>query len=284
MDYKETARKCLEDAYDLHTHASPSHAPRCVTDITLLEEADRLGMAGVLLKNHYESTAGRAYICNIAAHSKKAKCFGGIALNYPLGGINASAVEAAARLGAKEIWFPTCDAENDLCFRGVKAPLGKPGIRILDDDEQLIPSVYEVFDVVKQYNLAVGTGHLSLKEIEKLCFAGVQNNVKMVFTHPEWRSVNAPLQLQQKLNDMGVLIEKAWVPVSLNDTTCEALADSIKKLGIRNVYMVTDHGADYLKKPSEAILDYTVAMLQYGFSELDLNAMQRENPQRVLGL
>ena len=41
-------------------HSTPSHIKRKLDDIELLEMAEKYKMAGVMIKNHYESTVGRA--------------------------------------------------------------------------------------------------------------------------------------------------------------------------------------------------------------------------------
>lgn len=276
--------RCLEGAYDLHVHSAPSLAPRIVNDFELLEQADAAGMAGVLIKNHDEPTASRASLCMLAVKPEKARCYGGLVMNRACGGINPCAVEAAARSGAKEIWFPTCDARNDRAFSHAQLPCGRDGISVLDAQGNLLPEVYEVFDVVKQYDLSLGTGHLSLPEIRKVCAEGVRCGVRMIFTHPEWRSVAAPLEFQLGLRTLGVLFEKAWVPVALGDAKKEDLLHSIRVLGPQNVYLVTDHGAAYLKTPVDAMRDYIGALLEDGFTEDELSIMLRENPQRVLGI
>lgn len=53
----------------------------------LLEEAGRAGMAGIMLKSHYESTIARAILANIHCASCT-KAYGGLVLNWPVGGLN----------------------------------------------------------------------------------------------------------------------------------------------------------------------------------------------------
>ena len=55
------AKELLRGGYDLHAHSFPSHVSRSVDDFELLEQAAGAGMAGVMIKNHYESTAGCRY-------------------------------------------------------------------------------------------------------------------------------------------------------------------------------------------------------------------------------
>ena len=48
------AKELLRGGYDLHAHSFPSHVSRSVDDFELLEQAAGAGMAGVMIKNHYE--------------------------------------------------------------------------------------------------------------------------------------------------------------------------------------------------------------------------------------
>ena len=52
-------RRLLHDAVDLHIHSAPSHFPRNVNDIEAAQNAAS-GMKAIVIKNHRESTVGRA--------------------------------------------------------------------------------------------------------------------------------------------------------------------------------------------------------------------------------
>ena len=101
-DYNDITKELLCGAYDLHVHTSPDHDQRSLNDWELLTEAEALGMAGVLIKNHYEPTTGRAKLVQ-ALYPGKTKIYGSIALNWSVGGLNPYAVESAARMGAKMV-------------------------------------------------------------------------------------------------------------------------------------------------------------------------------------
>ena len=79
-DYNDITKELLCGAYDLHVHTSPDHDQRSLNDWELLTEAEALGMAGVLIKNHYEPTTGRAKLVQ-ALYPGKTKIYGSIALN-----------------------------------------------------------------------------------------------------------------------------------------------------------------------------------------------------------
>ena len=172
---EETAAQVSEllaGAYDLHVHTSPSVFPRMEDGFELVQEADAAGMAGVMLKSHYEPTALRAELIN--RHSGcKAQVYGGLALNWPVGGLNIYAVENALRAGARIIWMPTRDAQNSLRFGNMEGDFfRRPGISVLDERGGLKPCVYEIMDAVKASGAALATGHLSPKESVLLCREG----------------------------------------------------------------------------------------------------------------
>ena len=63
-DYSTAAEELLRGAYDLHVHSLPSVFAREQDGMEIIREAGKAGMAGVLLKSHYEPTALRAELIN----------------------------------------------------------------------------------------------------------------------------------------------------------------------------------------------------------------------------
>ena len=54
----------LDGVIDIHAHADPDSLPRRIDAIDLAKLAKERGMRGMVLKNHYESTASLAKCCN----------------------------------------------------------------------------------------------------------------------------------------------------------------------------------------------------------------------------
>jgi len=113
---REKAYELIQGGYDLHTHPLPSHVERALDDFALLREADELGMAGVMIKNHYESTSARAEMANRRVETRSARAYGSVTLNRPAGGLNPYAVESSLRMGGRMVWMPTRDSANSLQF------------------------------------------------------------------------------------------------------------------------------------------------------------------------
>ena len=74
-------------------------------------------MRGLVLKNHYESTASLAYV--VRKEVPGIEIFGGIDLNRSVGGINPAAVERMTMVKGgwgRVVWMPTFDAENQVRY------------------------------------------------------------------------------------------------------------------------------------------------------------------------
>jgi len=96
-------------ACDLHIHAGPDIVPRQQDIVDVCREAQDAGMKALAFKDHNTSTVDRVKIVSQLV-PEGLNLFGGIVLNYAVGGFNPEAVERALSAGAKIIWMPSADA------------------------------------------------------------------------------------------------------------------------------------------------------------------------------
>jgi len=236
------AIELVRGAYDLHSHPYPSHVKRALNDFQLMEEADKIDLGGVLIKNHYEPTGTRALLMNYSG-KYKAKAYGGIVLNCSVGGLNPYALDSSLNLGSSIVWMPTRDAYNCLLHGDMDGDFFKrPGIKIIDEKDRLLPVIYDIFDIVLKYRVSLATGHISPKESIILCKEGRKKNIKMILTHPEWERTQVSLEEQKKLAKIGVKIEKCWYNIAENNCTEQYMMNTIKEIGTENIYISTDRG------------------------------------------
>ena len=83
------------------------------------------GMRAIVLKNHYDPTAGLAYM--VRKQVPGLEVFGGVDLNLPVGGMNPAAVEHMTQVSGgygRMVWMSTFDAENQ-----VRVLEGEPAVR-----------------------------------------------------------------------------------------------------------------------------------------------------------
>lgn len=275
-------RELIKGAYDLHVHSAPSHFKRSLDDFELAREASAFGMAGIMIKNHYEPTETRATIANRYSGAAT-KMYGGIVLNWPVGGINPYAAESCLSLGGSIVWMPTRDAANSLNFGDMPGDFFKrKGITIYDKDGNILRTVYEVLEIVRAHNAAIATGHLSTKESYDLCMAAVKMNTKVILTHPDWFRTIAPLELQMELASIGVYIEKSWSNVKEGTITDVSMADSIMKIGCEHIFLVTDRGQADQIKPVAEYIDCLVTLHNLGIGEKQIKTMSRYNPMKII--
>src|SRR3954451_19595163 len=97
----ERARELVRGGVDYHVHIAPDFVGRRITDVQLAKRCLETGQAGFGLKTHYTSTAERAQVVMEAVPA--VPVLGTITLTRSIGGLNALAVEIAAREGAQVV-------------------------------------------------------------------------------------------------------------------------------------------------------------------------------------
>ena len=283
---KQIVKEICNDAIDMHIHSYPDLIPRKLNDIEVARQAKEAGMRAILLKNHFESTVGRAYIVqNITG--KGIKVFGGCVLNYAVGGINPEAVDVAIKLGAKEIWMPTIDSENHILKMKIKKNNNK-GIYILNNKNKLTSSVYEILELISKSEVILGTGHLSTQEIIVLVKEAHKMGIeKILITHPEWWLVDMNLDLQLELYKEGAYFERCIYFLTEKGNKKGAfstIVESIRKVGIESTILATDFGQEFNPSPTLGLVWYIRNMLESGFKQKELDVMLKRNPSALLGI
>src|SRR5436853_694660 len=117
-------------------------------------------MRAIVLKSHYEPTAGLAYLARKEAPGLEV--FGGIDLNLTVGGMNVAAVEHLTQVSGgwgRFVWMSTFDAENQVRY----SKENRPSVRVSRNGE-LVPEVREVLGVIAKHQLVMATGHVSPEE------------------------------------------------------------------------------------------------------------------------
>ncbi len=284
----------LRGAYDLHIHTGPDICERKVDDLDMAERIERLGMKGFGIKSHYFCTAERARL--VKKLYPNVNPIGSISLNNTVGGINPTAVEMAAKDGAKIVWMPTIDAQNELDYMLNQESYEEPppwvqvqldlkkagkkltGISILKDGH-LLDSVKEVINICKQYDLILGTGHLGKKEIYELVKAAQQNGLKkIVVTHPTFSSVGLSKEEQKELTELGALMEQCFGVITPTlGTNWDSIYQIILYVGSQNCILSSDLGQIHNPYPDEGMTTFVKNLITNGFSKEDISKMTVEN-------
>jgi hypothetical protein len=257
-------------------HSSPDRTPRSIDDIEAAHQAQRAGMAGILLKSHCTITADRATIA--AKIVPGIAVYGCLALNEAVGGVNPAAVDAALELGATEIFMPTVSAANHLRYQSRKG-----GISLLSDG--LLPALKEIVALTKQHNAIIGTGHISRAEIELLLkVAADQRFAKVLITHPEHPMIGLSIAEQRSLLAPGVFFERCFSSTyrQFGNVAIEQIALAVRQVGVSSTVLTTDLGIVNYPPPVAGMQRFLTKLLELGVSESETTIMLKETPHMLV--
>jgi hypothetical protein len=286
------ARELVRGAYDLHVHVEPDLAKRRIDDLTLAHRFSELGLAGFVLKSHYGSTAERAAV--VCAAVPGIHAVGAIALNAGVGGLNAQAVEIAARGGARIVWLPTVDSENEASQDGPKQAK-QPVWRKIQDEftaagvgsepVRLAPGgLASVLAVVARHDLVLATGHLGRAEIHSAVDAALAAGVShVVVTHPDYPTQSVPVVEQRELAERGAILERCFAPIHTGKISWQATFEAIRATGPESNVLSTDLGQVTNPPVEDGLALMAGRLLEDGFTEDEIHIMAVVNTRKLAG-
>lgn len=297
----DRARELVKGGFDPHVHVAPDFAERRVTDLQLAERFRALGLAGFGLKAHYTATAERAAV--VTAASPGVTALGTIVLNHAVGGLNATAVEVAARQGARIVWLPTVSSVGEFAEVEHTDPEGRvpvwvrfelelrrAGVHprpvpVLDDAGAVLPELREVMEVVAHHDIVLATGHISRREIPPVVKAAVEAGIStIVVTHPEFPSQGVPPEEQRELAALGALMERAFTTPFTGKCSWEAVFEATRAVGAEHTVWGSDLGQVFNPPVEDGLALMADRFLQAGFSEAEIRAMAVNNTRRLAGV
>jgi hypothetical protein len=275
------AASALKGAIDIHVHALPDDRPRSLDGIEAARQARARGMRAIVLKNHYESTAGLAFLARTLVPD--IEVFGGIDLNLTVGGINPAAVEHMTRVTGgwgRIVWMPTFDSENQVRYSKENRPFVS-----VSRGGDLLPDVRQVIGLIAKHSLVLATGHSSAAEgLMLLREARRQGVERMVVTH----AMNPPILMtvpqMQEAATLGALIEFVGSSPVAADASAryDRFADAIRKIGPEFCILSSDLGQMGNPRPADGFGAFLVALRARGFTEPEIDRMAKQNPARLL--
>ena len=313
------ARDLVADSYDLHVHVAPDVMDRRIDDITLARRFHDEGMAGFVLKSHYNPTAERAEAVRKAARRpagtasstgggtgggtaapEGADVLGAITLNGSVGGMNPVAVEIAARSGARVVWFPTVDASNQRASRALDPPgaipppwatvqddlkahgIEAPAVEVLDDEGNIRSDVTAVLELIARHNMVLATGHLSANEILKVTEAASRQGVqRIIITHPEFTSQRLTAQQQRTLAGYGVFLERCYNTARTGKVGWDTMIANIRAAGPERSFLSSDLGAPGGPPVEDGLALMTDILIEAGFTDEEIRLMAVENTRKL---
>ena len=280
----------LNGAIDFHVHQGPDSVDRAIDADDLARLAKKMGMRGMVMKNHWEDTAALAYM--VRKEVPGIELFGGITQDLAVGGINLEAVKHMVAMKGgwgRIVWLPTFDAENAVKYAKGTGPF----VRV-SENGHLLPDVLQLIDFIAQYHdMVLETGHISAEEGDLVVHEAHQRGVThIVVTHAMAAPVRMTIPQMQAAAQDGAFIEFVYgATLGTNPVvSISEYAKAIRAVGPKSCLVATDFGA--VQKPPEpqrplepqGFLDFMTALNKEGISVADINLMTKTNPALALGL
>jgi hypothetical protein len=273
----------LRGTIDIHVHSDPDNVPRSVDGLEAAAQARMKGMRGIVLKNHYDPTAGLAFLAR--KQTPGLEVFGGIDLNLTVGGMNPAAVEHLARVAGgwgRLVWMSTFDAENQVRF----SKESRPFVSVSRNGE-LLPETKAVIAAIAKHRLVLATGHVSPREGLLLLREGRRQGVEhMVVTHAMLAPVQMSVAEMQEAAREGAFIEFVGGSPDGPDAgeRMDRFKAAIQTVGPQFCILSSDLGQKGNALPADGFARFLLAMRTRGFTAADIDRMAKQNPARLLGL
>ena len=215
-----TIQSLMSGAIDLHVHATFEGKPRRQTMWEIAQDAAQAGMRAVVFKSKDAITAGSAHLVNTLV--KGVRVYGGVVLDYSVGGLNPLAVQSCLNMGGKIVWMPSFDSAWTLkkakegsggarIYQKLLDPGRKvPGLSILKgglEGSELLPEVREIISLVAERGAFLDTSHLSPRDslilVKEARKAGLE---RILITHVNSDLIAATLEEQKELARAGAYL------------------------------------------------------------------------------
>ena len=291
----DNRRDILKGILDIHLHTGPSVAKREVDVADMLKEAIVAGYRGFLVKDHYFPSCMGVTMVQEHNDAQGVEIYSSMALNNSIGLFNPLAVDTAASMGAKIIYFPTVSSKNHIDHhKGKFAGAGNQKVAetpvvYVDEQGNMDPMAIECLKVIAERDLVLGTGHGTAWEIDHLVEKAFELGVKRVLVnHPQFH-IGASYEQMTKWAKMGAYIEmnvcvyhSCSVLGPLDDTS---IGGMLKAVPLENLILDSDMGQKGNGSPVEGMFRFICKLMdEYGLSEEDIDLIAKKNPAKLLGV
>jgi predicted metal-dependent TIM-barrel fold hydrolase len=282
----------LVGAIDNHIHAYPDFVHRAQDMIEIAIDAARAGMRAVAFKDHWNVSAGSAYL--VQRHIKHlvedgelgngVEVYGGVGLCH---GANPEFVRVALQYpNAKMIWFPTFTSYG--FWRGAGQP-GHDGVRLVDESTgRVLPEIIQIMQMAVEHRVGIGLGHTDFPELLPLARAAREIGARCVLDHPLLELNKLLLDEMKQLADEGVYVGTYCQPMipSLYQPVADPYETvrTIREIGAERCVIGSDFGQVLHVKSVDGMRIFIRALLGFGIKAEEIRTMIRDNPAHLMWL
>jgi hypothetical protein len=277
----------MTGGWDFYCHSRPCLLPRWGSALDIAREAAQMGLAGIVLQAHHESTHSRALAAAQAVPG--IRMIGGLTLNDYVGGLSPVAVRGALLAGTRIFWLPTLQSRAHVAAVGAGRSLSRwfdpldrgPGLSVLDEDGALSPPAIEILDLLASAGAVLNTGHAGLAELEALIPAAAERRIVLVINHPYFL-IQPTLPWWRRLPPSGVYVQLAAITQA--GPHLPSLADVrrvVEMVGPQRCVIGSEAGGS--THPLRQVGEFCASLVQAGVAPRDVWMMLHDTPAELAG-
>lgn len=279
----------LKGAFDIHVHAYPDWVQRSQDMIEIAKEAAKSGMKALLFKDHFNLTAGDAYLVQKHINHLVSEgtlpngieVYGGMGLNF---GVRTDFVKQAIKYpNMKKIFFPTFNSARCLMNMGHDA---SNGIHLVNSKQEVLPEVAEVLSIAAEAKIGVGLGHTDFYELLPLVEKAKQVGARVVLDHPLLELNKLTMEEMKTLADKGAYVGTFCQPMipSIYQPVADPFetVNVIKTIGAERCLIASDFGQVLHLETVYGMRVFIRALLAFGIKPEEIDIMIKRNPARLL--
>ncbi len=161
------------------------------------------------------------------------------------------------------------------------------GIALMDERGELFPETAEILSLINQYDMVLFTGHIS--PLESLALAREAKRIgfqKLVFNHPDSRSIGAHFEQIVEMASLGAYVEICALGLMplFQRVTPKEFKKTIETIGADHCILTSDSFFEWAPSGPEMLRMLIASLLEVGVKEEEIVEMIQVNPKRLLHL
>jgi hypothetical protein len=284
----------LANAIDCHTHGGSDPMERLLLEDDIGIDYTRAGMRAMVVKTWYTPSASRnalvQKIVNRYAQEhglRPVLCYGGVVLNYSMGGFNPEAVKKCLGFpGMKYVWMPMVDSYHHR--RVVYDDWSGFGLSFLDENRKVIPVVQDILRIIADNDLVLASGHYPYRDtvllVEEARRLGV-NRIEIIHpAHIHSKHTIAEMKEEAARGAKLMLSGLGAMAFPLHESGPLYAAQIVKEVGAENLLYGSDFGQLQNFPHITANRWMIKLLLAYGVTREELRQVFQVTGARLLGL
>ncbi len=284
----------LTNGIDCHTHGGSDPMERLLLEDDIGIDYSEAGMRAMVVKTWYTPSASRnALVQKVVNRYAEARglrpvlCYGGIVLNYSVGGFNIEAVKKCLGFpGMKYVWMPMVDSYHHR--RVVYDDWSGFGLSFLDENRKVIPAVQDILRLIADNDLVLASGHYPYADtavlVEEARRLGV-NRIEIIHpAHIHSKHTIEQMKAQAQRGAKLMLSGLGAMAFPLHESGPLYAARIVKEVGAENLLYGSDFGQ--LQNFPHIVANRWMIklLLAYGVTKEEIRTVFQVTGARLLGL